>query len=152
MEIRTRSAVHNPTAVELRAMAAAQETVRETEYGNLMVTTEVTARSKASTFINRGNDEYIATIGSANLNPRSLDDNDDQDSEMNIWWSGELRVTGLRDRLWDHHLNLSGSTFDVEVQWAERAWENLETIMHARDRSITGTVVRLDVVDRWNQL
>jgi phosphoenolpyruvate carboxykinase (ATP) len=51
MEIRTRSAVHNPNTDELREMTAAQETVRETEYGNLMVTTGVTARSKASTFI-----------------------------------------------------------------------------------------------------
>jgi phosphoenolpyruvate carboxykinase (ATP) len=51
MEMQARSASHNPTADELRAMTAAQETVRETEYGNLMVTTEVTARSKASTFI-----------------------------------------------------------------------------------------------------
>ncbi len=51
MDIRTRSAIHNPSADELREMAAAQETVRETEYGNLNVTTQVTARSKLSTFI-----------------------------------------------------------------------------------------------------
>ncbi len=51
MEIRTRSAVHNPNSEELRDLAAAQNTVRETEYGNLNVTTQVTARSKQSTFI-----------------------------------------------------------------------------------------------------
>lgn len=51
MEIRTRSAIHNPSPEELRDLAAAQETVRETEYGSLNVTTQVTARSKLSTFI-----------------------------------------------------------------------------------------------------
>lgn len=51
MDIRTRSAVVNPTADELRELAAAQATVGATEYGNLNVTTEVTARSKLSTFI-----------------------------------------------------------------------------------------------------
>ena len=51
MEIRARSAVHNPGPDELREMTAAQPTVRETEYGNLNVTTQVTARSKQSTFI-----------------------------------------------------------------------------------------------------
>ncbi len=51
MEIRTRSAIHNPSPEKLRDLAAAQETVRETEYGSLNVTTQVTARSKLSTFI-----------------------------------------------------------------------------------------------------
>jgi len=50
MQIRS-SAIHNPSPDELREMTAAQATVRETEYGNLNVTTEVTARSKLSTFI-----------------------------------------------------------------------------------------------------
>ena len=49
--MRTRSAIHNPSPEELRSLAAAQTTVRETEYGSLNVTTQVTARSKVSTFI-----------------------------------------------------------------------------------------------------
>ncbi|MFQ5947277.1 MAG: phosphoenolpyruvate carboxykinase [Acidimicrobiia bacterium] len=51
MDIRARSIVYNPTADELRTYASAQKTVRPTEFGNLNVTTEVTARSKGSTFI-----------------------------------------------------------------------------------------------------
>jgi phosphoenolpyruvate carboxykinase (ATP) len=51
MEIRTRSAVYNPSTSELRSFAEAQPTSRVTEYGNLNVTTTVTARSKLSTFI-----------------------------------------------------------------------------------------------------
>lgn len=51
MEIRTRSAVHNPDASALRSLTESQPTARETEYGNLNVTTRVTARSKQSTFI-----------------------------------------------------------------------------------------------------
>ncbi len=51
MDVRTRSALHNPDPDQLRELTTAQATVRETEYGNLNVTTEVTARSKLSTFI-----------------------------------------------------------------------------------------------------
>ncbi len=51
MDVRTRSTIHNPDSDQLRELTAAQPTVRETEYGNLNVTTQVTARSKLSTFI-----------------------------------------------------------------------------------------------------
>lgn len=51
MDIRTRSTIHNPGPEQLRELTAAQPTVQETEYGNLNVTTQVTARSKLSTFI-----------------------------------------------------------------------------------------------------
>ena len=46
-----RSALYNPTAEELRALTEAQPSARPTEYGNLNITTKVTARSKGSTFI-----------------------------------------------------------------------------------------------------
>jgi len=51
MQIHTRSEIHNPGPDDLRELTAEQATVRETEYGNLNVTTKVTARSKLSTFI-----------------------------------------------------------------------------------------------------
>jgi phosphoenolpyruvate carboxykinase (ATP) len=51
MEIRSRSVIHDPDKATLRDLTARQETVRETEYGNLDAITRVTARSKASTFI-----------------------------------------------------------------------------------------------------
>ena len=142
---------HGSSSMGIKGSVVAGEDVDERLH-EYLEKYHIYTHSKATTFFNRENDDYIATIGSANLNPRSLDDNDHQDSEMNIWWSGEPRVTGLRNSLWTHHLGLSGSSFDVETSWAEKAWENLETIMRARDRSISGTVVRLDVVDRWDQL
>src|SRR5688572_15153662 len=41
----------NPTAEELKELAAQMPNARETRYGNLNVQTEVLARSKASTFL-----------------------------------------------------------------------------------------------------
>lgn len=54
----------NPSADELRALTEAQPTARPTEFGNLVVTTHVTARSKGSTVIvsDRPDDHTDATI------------------------------------------------------------------------------------------
>jgi hypothetical protein len=41
----------NPTAAELKELAAKMPNARETRYGNLNVQTQVLARSKASTFL-----------------------------------------------------------------------------------------------------
>src|SRR3978361_981816 len=41
----------NPSAAELKELAAKMPNARETRFGNLNVQTEVLARSKASTFI-----------------------------------------------------------------------------------------------------
>src|SRR5918996_4627675 len=41
----------NPSAEELKELAARMPNARETRYGNLNVQTEVLARSKASTFL-----------------------------------------------------------------------------------------------------
>src|SRR5215216_4581921 len=41
----------NPSAEELKELAAKMPNARETKYGNLNVQTEVLARSKASTFL-----------------------------------------------------------------------------------------------------
>ena len=51
MDTRARSALTNPSPAELRALTEDQPAVRLTGYGNLNVTTTVTARSKRSTFI-----------------------------------------------------------------------------------------------------
>jgi len=51
MEIRARSEVVNPSGDELRALTEGQPTSHLTKYGNLDVITQVTARSKGSTFI-----------------------------------------------------------------------------------------------------
>src|ERR671926_847581 len=49
----------NPSAEELKELAAKMPNARETRYGNLNVQTKVLARSKASTFL--VHDDYIAT-------------------------------------------------------------------------------------------
>src|SRR6059058_4182071 len=46
-----KSVVVNPSAEELKELAAKMPGARQTRYGNLNVQTEVLARSKASTFI-----------------------------------------------------------------------------------------------------
>ena len=51
MKLRVRSVVSNPSSDELRAMTESQPTARLTEYDNYNITTQVTARSKLSTFI-----------------------------------------------------------------------------------------------------
>jgi phosphoenolpyruvate carboxykinase (ATP) len=51
MDLDVRSAAMNPSAEELRTLTEAQPTARLTEYDNLDVITEVTARSKGSTVI-----------------------------------------------------------------------------------------------------
>ncbi|MFQ5967969.1 MAG: phosphoenolpyruvate carboxykinase [Acidimicrobiia bacterium] len=51
MEIRAKSTLHNPSEEELRDLTEQQATARWTEFGNLNITTEVTARSKGSTFV-----------------------------------------------------------------------------------------------------
>ncbi len=51
MELRYRRAEHNPTPETLRAYAESQPIATVTAYGNVNVTTTVTARSKNSTFI-----------------------------------------------------------------------------------------------------
>ncbi len=51
MDLRYRQAEHNPSAEALRAYAESQPIATVTAYGNVAVTTTVTARSKNSTFI-----------------------------------------------------------------------------------------------------
>ncbi len=51
MELRYRSAEHNPTPEALRGYSESQPTASITEFGNVNITAQVTARSKNSTFI-----------------------------------------------------------------------------------------------------
>ncbi len=51
MDLRYRTAEHNPTPETLRAYSEAQPTASITEFGNVNITAQVTARSKHSTFI-----------------------------------------------------------------------------------------------------
>jgi len=51
LEPHVRSALFDPTPEDLRELTEAQATSRPTEYGNLNITTTVTARSKQSTYI-----------------------------------------------------------------------------------------------------
>lgn len=109
--------------------------------------------SKAATFFNREKNIYVGTIGSANINPRSLDDQTHhQDSEMNIWWSRKEHVEAFRKKLWAHHLQVADPDLADEPAWIDAGWRNLVDIMHARNTRLNGTVVRLDVVDRYDQI
>ncbi len=51
MDLRYRTAEHNPSPTTLREYSEAQPTASLTEHGNVNITAEVTARSKHSTFI-----------------------------------------------------------------------------------------------------
>ena len=51
MEIRAKSILSNPAEDELRELSAKQSTAQWTQYNNLNITTQVTARSKNSTFV-----------------------------------------------------------------------------------------------------
>jgi hypothetical protein len=109
--------------------------------------------SKAATFINRQYGNWMATLGSANLNPRSLDDRRNyHDSEMNIWWSGQAQVEAFRSRLWTHHLRMGDPLAAHEQEWAQSGWNNKIDIMQARGSPLTGDVVRLDLVDRKKRI
>lgn len=113
----------------------------------------VYVHSKSSVFLNKENDLYIGTIGSANISIRSFDDaGDHQDSEMNVWWTGKAHVEAYRSKLWVHHLRLPNPQLADENQWQTLGWQNLRDIMLARGRRLDGDVVRLDVIDRMDKL
>jgi hypothetical protein len=110
--------------------------------------------SKAS-FFREGEDEnatYWATIGSANLNNRSLtgDQSGYQDSEMNVFWShnGEKdnKIIEFWANLWGEH---AGCGFNPS-SFRENAWENLIDIQLSGKAK--HHIVRLDVVERYLRL
>ena len=115
---------------------------------------EIYVHSKCAIFQNRERGgESWATIGSANINRRSLGRADGtQDSEMNIWWRKEPGIDRFRQRLWEHHLGPRAPALLDEEAWDTRAWWNLRAIMEGVGTPLKGHVVRLDVVDRYDHL
>jgi phosphatidylserine/phosphatidylglycerophosphate/cardiolipin synthase-like enzyme len=112
--------------------------------------------SKCSLFREKGasGDVFWATIGSANLNYRSLEGDDGkrglQDSEMNVFWS----ISGTEDnKILDFWANLWGefgaNSFDPFLFY-DIAWRNLEQIQ--KHGEPIAPIVRLDVVDRYRRL
>lgn len=106
----------------------------------------VYVHAKCGTFVNDvGNTRrFVATIGSANLNRRSLAT---PDTESNIWFSGEAPVSRFRDELWQHALTEAGD----QTLYARRGIENLTTLL-AGAGMLRGHVLRLDLFARWTRL
>jgi phosphatidylserine/phosphatidylglycerophosphate/cardiolipin synthase-like enzyme len=109
---------------------------------------EVYVHSKAALFLNAEPEPSYATIGSANLNPRSLADGGSQDSELNVWFAGRARVEALWRSLASEHL-AGIAAADVRPQnFLEQGWDNLRRLF--RGQPVNGNVVRLDVADRYD--
>lgn len=106
----------------------------------------VYVHSKSSIFLNRRTDEHWATIGSSNLNPRGLGDGGEQDSEMNVWWTGADRVEAYFEDLWSEHLDESDPDRLVPRLWEGKGWENF--VAAREGLPVDCAVVRLDLIDR----
>lgn len=92
--------------------------------------------------------QYWGTIGSANISPRGLDRNGDQDSEMNIFWKKQETVESFCQTLWNEHAGLG----DINhLGWVRRGRGNFNNIMSGSG-GLDGSVVRLDVWDRMKHL
>jgi hypothetical protein len=116
--------------------------------------------SKCSIFLNCQSDTEIqhwVTIGSANISPTSLGLNGEQDSEMNVWWKHSKRDSDKKNmikelllNLWSDHLGVKNmQKIDINL-WKENGWKNLFNITNGQP--IDGSVVRLDVVERYRHL
>ncbi|MFN0247694.1 MAG: hypothetical protein ACKV2T_12480 [Kofleriaceae bacterium] len=116
-----------------------QDFVRE-----FMLSFETYVHSKCALFLNDDDRPCYATIGSANLNPRSLGNAGAQDSELNVWFAGRDRVEALWKNLAGEH---TGATDPTPRGFAGQGWENLRRIFMGGTPS--GHVVRVDVADRW---
>jgi phosphatidylserine/phosphatidylglycerophosphate/cardiolipin synthase-like enzyme len=111
---------------------------------------EIYNHSKCTLFLNPGGGGHAATIGSANLNRRSLDDDGDQDSEMNVWWRASDHIEQFRKQLWAHHLEFSDPDLADYTAWKDQAWSDYLALREGR--TPRGHVIRLDVVDRSDHL
>ncbi|MCH7738308.1 MAG: hypothetical protein IH872_13020 [Chloroflexi bacterium] len=103
--------------------------------------------SKAAIFLNNDDrDRTVATVGSANLTARSLDDGGDQDSESNVFWRHHDRIQEFFDNLVSEHTG--GPTDSFSIQEA-----GLVSLNHVRTGSGPGRhLVRLDLADRFEHL
>ena len=121
---------------------------------DFLIANHVYCHAKVAFFHNDRGNTFIGTVGSANLNARSLGGwdaraarvnaaVDSPDSEMNVWFKGRQATTQFRDELWTHHLK-GAPTIE---RWLEQADENLRKILRGSG-TLEGHVVRLDVVAR----
>jgi hypothetical protein len=113
--------------------------------------------SKCSLFREAGNGGppmYWATIGSANLNDRSLigraGSRGQPDSEMNIFWSDGGTTTNTIIEFWDGLWREFGVTQWDPAQFHRVAMENLLNIQ--RTGRAQALVTRLDVVTQYRKL
>ncbi|HSM01745.1 MAG TPA: phosphoenolpyruvate carboxykinase [Acidimicrobiia bacterium] len=104
MDIPARSVLANPGPDDLRALAEAQPTSHLTEFGNLDVITEVTARSKLSTFIvtddpSRHTDATITRDAYRELTERQEEHLADKDVVVVDGYIGDHPDARIRTRL-----------------------------------------------------
>lgn len=109
--------------------------------------------SKASIFLNlEGPLRHRATIGSANISPRSMGRGPGgKDTEMNIFWSSD-KVMGWWQHLWKEHSNNVLSQYPNPAIWPEKwmdlGWKNYLSLRTGVWPGVGSRVVRLDVVQR----
>ncbi len=120
-------------------------------YRNFLRKNNIYIHSKCSIFLDcKPGGQNWATVGTANINPRGLDDEGDQDSEINVWWEKKQHVDVFLRELWKEHLNKKGNKKTDAYLWRDIGWKNLQNIMNGQ--SVDSSVIRLDVVDRCKHL
>ena len=102
--------------------------------------------SKTAILIDEHNTAHTsATVGSANLTPRSLDDAD-RDSEINVWWRHHDRIRTFYERLVAEHTGGPTTSFDIQEL-------GLQSLNEIRSGATPGRhLVRLDLADRYDHL
>ncbi len=120
-------------------------------YRNFLRKNGIYVHSKCSIFLDcKPGGENWATVGTSNINPRGLDDEGNQDSEINVWWEKKQGVERFLRELWKEHLNKEDNKKADAGLWRDTGWKNLQNIMNGK--SIDSSVVRLDVLDRLKHL
>jgi hypothetical protein len=83
--------------------------------------------------------------------------NSEQDSELNVWWRHTERDSDKKNMIKEPLLNLLSDHFGVKNMhkidinlWKEEGWKNLFNITN--EQLIDGSVMRLDVVERYQHL
>jgi phosphatidylserine/phosphatidylglycerophosphate/cardiolipin synthase-like enzyme len=121
-------------------------------YNRFLVQNQIYIHSKHSEFFHAGS-LAIYTVGSANLNTRSLGNVASQtdrgnDSESNIFWIPNGHDVYWNE-IWGEHMqqNLLTAPLGAAIQgWEDQGFKNYEAILAGK--AITGRVVRLDSVER----
>ncbi|MCP4255329.1 MAG: hypothetical protein GY775_18385 [Candidatus Scalindua sp.] len=120
-------------------------------YRNFLRKNGIYIHSKCSIFLDcKPGGQNWATVGTANINPRGLDDEGNQDSEINVWWEKKQDVERFLRKLWKEHLNIKENKKADAGLWCDTGWKNLQNIMNGK--KIHSSVVRLDVMDRLKHL